>query len=180
MIKISACALLLVLLVPSTQGGSHRRRRMGSSKKFSSIDPLDFFIGLWEGIDPLDGSQIQRTFLPVFGADAKNNFTVTGRNEFSQLCGAGIMGNITEAPPTTANIVPALITGFGSVDEDAKVLEFVGGITCFGDPEPRIDGIPARYVAITDDLLAEIPVFRQEAPIYLWRITPVGELDDFF
>lgn len=143
-----------------------------------NIDPSTWYIGFWQGVDPLDGAEIQREFLPVGGGmDGINNFTITGRIEFSQLCGGrppngGSGGAPPEGPPaTTDKQVPAQINGYAQVNLTTNVLEAFPALTCFGDSTP-LARAPAAYVPYSQDIVMEVPAFRADFPIYLHRLSP--------
>lgn len=186
------CFLGLALAQPDASNRlpslHHNRNLKGSkkekgSKKGSSFPSYDdsflndvnrYYYGLWEGIDPLDGTQMQRTIMPI----ASNNYTVVGRIEFSEICGSGTEAgmNITSPPNKTSNLIPARLLGVGQVDKEGS-LNTKLSITCFGDNAPRISNISVKYEPIEENILWEIPVFRANAPILFFRVSqPVGRL----
>lgn len=86
------------------------------------------FVGLWEGIDILDGANMKRSFVLT----GENNYTITGSIEFSQICGGEIVGNITAPPDITEQLIPAVLNGFGSINDEGDMVASLG-ITCFGE-----------------------------------------------
>ena len=140
-------------------------------KKYN-IDPNTWYIGYWTGIDPLDGTDMNREFVPVMGHD--NNFTFTGRIEYSEICGAGAPnGQDLEEPPDPTELqIPARLNGFGAVDHDTNIMKVSITLTCFGATEPKAANIPADYVPVSQDIMMEIPAFRADFPIYFHRISP--------
>ena len=176
---------LLALAGPLAQGGSQRMRDLKGSKKGPPFPSYDdsylndanrYYFGLWEGIDPLDGTNMQRTFIPI----ASNNYTVTGRIEWSEICGSGTEQgmNVTAPPNKTSILIPALIGGVGKVDKEGS-LNMVVSLTCFGDDRPRVPTIRVEYEPIEKNILLERPAFRAQFPIYFFRVSqPVGKLYD--
>lgn len=160
----------------------HNRNLKGSKKgpSFPSYDDSilndvnRYYYGLWEGIDPLDGTQMQRVFMPV----ASNNYTITGRIEYSEICGSGTEAgmNLTAPPNKTSNLIPARLLGVGQVDEEG-LLNTKLSITCFGDNTPLISNISVAYEPIEENILREIPAFRANFSILFFRMSqPVGRL----
>ena len=191
-IHLSAyCYCLLGLALAQPQAGNRlprllQNRNLKGSKKSSKGKPFPsyddsflndvnrYYYGLWEGIDPLDGTQMQRTIMPV----ASNNYTLTGRIEYSEICGSGTEAgtNITAPPNKTSNLIPARLLGVGHVDEEGT-LNTKLGLTCFGDDKPRLSNISVKYEPIEENILVEIPAFRANAPIVFFRVSqPVGRL----
>jgi hypothetical protein len=144
-----------------------------------NIDPDTYYVGYWTGIDPLDGTDMNREFVPVMMQD--NNFTFTGRIEYSEICGAGpppldgAGGDIEEPPEPTELQIPARLNGFGSVDPTTNVMKVMASLTCFGSTEPRAPNIPVDYVPISKDIMMEVPAFRADFPIYMHRMSPYYE-----
>lgn len=123
------------------------------------------FVGLWEGIDNLDGATMRRSFVLT----SENNYTITGSIEFSQICGGDISGNITAPPDVTEQLIPAVLSGFGSIDDEGDMVASLG-ITCFGEEGPRIAAIPIVYQMTEGGVMKEVPAFREDDPIYFFRI----------
>mmetsp|Transcript_441 Transcript_441/g.1228 ORF Transcript_441/g.1228 Transcript_441/m.1228 type:complete len:190 (-) Transcript_441:78-647(-) len=136
------------------------------------IDPETWFVGFWQGIDPLDGALFYREFLPADTKDYSNNnnFTLNGRLEYSQICGSGEGGDEDGPPPATENVVPAQLTGFGLVNETTHVLQGVFDLVCLGETEPIVQ-VPVDYVPYSPDILMEVPAFRRDFPIYYHRLS---------
>ena len=123
------------------------------------------FVGLWEGIDNVDGATMKRSF--VLTGD--NNYTISGSIEFSQICGGDITGNISSLPDITEQLIPAVLNGFGSINDQGNMVASLG-ITCFGEEGPRIAAIPIEYQMAEGGILKEVPAFRADDPIYFFRI----------
>ena len=136
------------------------------------IDPKTWFVGLWIGIDPLDGAEYTREFVPIPGEDYK--FAFTGRLEYSQICGGPPPqgGQVTDIPDVTDLMIPALLTGTGIVDLTTNSIKAAIDLTCFGDEDPIAKGVPAEFVPVGHDLLLEVPSFRANDPIWLHRASP--------
>lgn len=147
--------------------GRTKNKREGPGKSGLLYDPSKFFVGLWEGVDPLDGSNIQRSVSP---ADTAGSFAFTGRVEFSQICGGDTSELPGGAPAVTSNQVPALLNAVGQLTEEGS-LQIYANFTCFGDMGPRISGAPARYDPISPNMMLEVPSFRAQFPIVLHRMT---------
>eukprot|EP00563_Minutocellus_polymorphus_P021416 CAMPEP_0197718830 /NCGR_PEP_ID=MMETSP1434-20131217/2825_1 /TAXON_ID=265543 /ORGANISM="Minutocellus polymorphus, Strain CCMP3303" /LENGTH=141 /DNA_ID=CAMNT_0043303517 /DNA_START=216 /DNA_END=638 /DNA_ORIENTATION=+ len=98
-----------------------------------------------------------------------NNYTITGSIEFSQICGGEIAGNITAPPDVTEQMIPAVLNGYGQVDDEGNLVASLG-ITCFGEEAPRIASIPIEYQLDDGGVVKEIPAFRTDDPIYFFRI----------
>lgn len=102
------------------------------------------------------------------------DYEIFGRIEFSQICGGNTSGNITGEPGVTDRIIPALLKGYGNLTNDGSVVSASLDITCFGEEEPRISAISVEYQLSdsgTTPILKEVPVFRPNSPIYLFRIS---------
>ena len=128
------------------------------------------FVGLWEGIDNLDGANMKRSFVLT----GENNYTITGSIEFSQICGGEIVGNITAPPDITEQLIPAVLNGFGSINAEGDMVASLG-ITCFGEEGPRIAAIPIVYQMTEGGIMKEVPAFRADDPIYFFRIGGGGD-----
>jgi hypothetical protein len=110
-----------------------------------------FFLGLWEGIDPLDGSTVLASFTNL---DKDNTIEIAWTESLFTLCeGAG-----------------GLITGTGPVDENG-VLNADEMFTCF-DPDDTLEG-KGRYEPVKDDgiIIVTSPVNPELPPIILHRIS---------
>lgn len=169
---VAYCCCLLGLVFAQQHAVNHLPRRL--HKRDLKGGKNRYFFGMWEGIDPLDGTNMQRIFIPI----ASNNYTVTGRIEYSEICGSGTEPgiNITAPPNKTSNLIPALIGGFGKVDQEGSLNAKVS-LTCFGEDKPRIPTISVEYEPIEENVLLERPSFRAQFPIYFFRTSqPVGRL----
>ena len=106
------------------------------------------FLGLWEGIDPLDGSSQQ--ILISGGADGV--FSLRWRESYWTICDGR----------------PAILNGVGERDTDSRsALVFQMEITCFDPEVVEIEGtITFRFVgqnmllASAPDAFTDLPFFR--------------------
>mmetsp|Transcript_28499 Transcript_28499/g.41976 ORF Transcript_28499/g.41976 Transcript_28499/m.41976 type:complete len:192 (-) Transcript_28499:178-753(-) len=155
---------------------SHKSKKGASQGETLPYDPETFFVGFWEGIDPLDGANIQRTIIPSLDPDV-GGYEFTGRIEYSQICGADVDEIPEGEPPTTSNIVPGLLNAIAELTDDG-LLTIAADLTCFGDEEPRITGGPATYKPLSPNLMLEIPFFRADFPIVLHRMSM--EFEEYF
>jgi hypothetical protein len=160
----------------------------------SMVDAVSF-VGLWEGVDPLDGANMQRSFVPMIGSVDGYDYEIAGRIEQSQICGGDISGNITEEPDVTDKLIPAVLNGYGTIVNGTVVTASLA-ITCFGEEEPRIPDIPVEYKfydyddGADDDvdggttstkntpILMEIPAFRADSPIYFFLVSNAMDEDN--
>lgn len=135
------------------------------------IDPDTWYVGLWTGIDPQDGTSMNREFVPVMGQE--NNFTFTGRIEYSQICASPppTDGDVQEPSIATDSKIPAQLNGFGQVDHDTNVMKVLEALTCLGALEPLARDVPVEYVPVSQDIMMEIPAFRADSPIYMHRMS---------
>ena len=110
-----------------------------------------FFLGLWEGVDPLDGSSVLASFTNL---DKDNKIELAWTESFFTLC-EGANG---------------LITGTGTVDEDG-VLYTDEMFTCIGSEE-ILEG-NTRYEPVKDDgiIIVTVPANPELPAIILHKIS---------
>ncbi|KAL7573174.1 hypothetical protein ACA910_018836 [Epithemia clementina (nom. ined.)] len=164
---ISFSLILLLSAAGIVNGQSKKSRHATNSRR------LTYWVGLWEAIDPLDGAQHQRSF--IASEDEEGSYTLFGRIEFSQICGSGLIGNITEAPSVTANLIPALLTGSGSIDDGDGGYGILDGeldIICFGkENKTNANPIEVTWEPLGMNLIKEIPKFRAADPLYFSKVS---------
>lgn len=69
--------------------GKGEGKEIVPTKKYK-IDPVTYYVGLWSGLDPLDGAEVNRVFIPTSG---NHDFALTGRLQYSQLCAPTRLGS---------------------------------------------------------------------------------------
>ena len=137
------------------------------------FNPFTYYVGLWEGIDPDDGPNLQRSIIPIPGQP--RNFAIAGRVEYSQFCGQARAEslNVTALPNGTQALVPGLLTGSnGELDPISGILKTVNNLLCFGDDEPlNSNPIPVEWIPFSKGILNERAAFRPDLPTPLHRTT---------
>jgi hypothetical protein len=127
----AAAALLALLAIPITAGAAE------DAASVSSDAELRPFIGLWEGIDPGDGSLTQRSITCTRSGDCR----ILGADTFFRLC----------------NGKRGIIQGRGAIRQ--RVLRAPGlTLSCFDGPSVSVDstytpdGLNRTLVERTNDL----------------------------
>jgi len=110
-----------------------------------------FFTGLWEGVDPLDGSGVQ---VSISDLDRDGEFDIIWRETFFTLCDGG----------------RGIVTGTGTVGEDG-ILRTNEVFTCLPTGEPS-DG-EAIYEPVKKDeiLIVSSPTSPDLPPIILHQVS---------
>lgn len=124
----------------------------------------DYYVGLWEGVDPVDGAQLQRSIVPDPAMEGA--IIYAGRNEASQSCGCtedGCSQVIGLVNPISGTVDPSDGTYTVSVD-----------FTCFGSDAPLFSGVPVSLAPVTKDIIAETIAGYPDV-IYLHRASPYYE-----
>eukprot|EP00978_Attheya_sp_CCMP212_P036399 scaffold164830_cov53-Attheya_sp.AAC.2 len=128
----------------------------------------NYFVGFWEGLDPLDGAVCYRSIVPTVSED--NEYVYVGRQEYFQLCAASPPenGSVSEEPEASSELIPGVLNSFGTID-DKGLFQVQPNLTCVGEEEPRVIGITAWYEYVSDNVMMERAPFRIDSPIYFFR-----------
>mmetsp|Transcript_24700 Transcript_24700/g.44723 ORF Transcript_24700/g.44723 Transcript_24700/m.44723 type:complete len:179 (+) Transcript_24700:183-719(+) len=133
-----------------------------------SLRDSNYFVGFWEGLDPLDGAVCYRSIVPTVSGD--NQYVYVGRQEYFQLCAAfpSENRNVSEEPEASSELIPGVLNSFGTID-DKGLFQVQPNLTCVGEEEPRVIGITAWYEYLSDNVMIERAPFRIDSPIYFFR-----------
>ncbi len=115
-----------------------------------------YFVGLWEGVDPNDGS---RRMISISDNDGDGVFELVQYDTFWTLCGNDIRG---------------IAQGSGTVNNTGN-LEWAGTLTCFDDPMKQVDFRVDYEPVEQSDILVERAVGLPLAPDILHRVSTRGD-----
>lgn len=150
---------------PGVVGSAH-----GASAEESKSAVVDwkYYVGFWQGIDPVDGAELQRSFVPVLDDSSAESTTLiySGRNEASQSCGCG--------PDGCETVVGLVNPVEGMVDTSDGTYTVSVNFTCFGSEEPLFQGVPITLEPLTKNILVEYIAGYPDA-IHLHRVGPTYE-----